>query len=149
MLPLNSLCIAKGKAVWVLYVDAICINYDGNAFDAALLAIVAALQNGKVAAPTRARRGTDQEYIVKLPRAKFNEETGKTICSRKELDPLRINRLPISMTFGFFDSYVRTTATCLVLIHPFEDHISSQIHPRLRNHCSTARCLSPWTKIYS
>lgn len=60
VLPLNSLCIAKGKAVWVLYVDAICINYDGNAFDAALLAIVAALQNGKVASPTRARRGTDQ-----------------------------------------------------------------------------------------
>ncbi len=48
VVPLNSLCIAKGKAVWVLYVDAICINYDGNAFDAALLAIVAALQDGEV-----------------------------------------------------------------------------------------------------
>ncbi|KLO14512.1 hypothetical protein SCHPADRAFT_903189 [Schizopora paradoxa] len=86
ILPLSSLCIAKGKAAWVLYVDAICINYDGNAFDATLLAIVAALQN------------------VKLPKAKYNEETGKTTCSRKELEPLHINRLPVSMTFGFFDS---------------------------------------------
>lgn len=31
--------------MWVLYVDATCINYDGNAFDATLLAMVAALKN--------------------------------------------------------------------------------------------------------
>ncbi|KAI0960529.1 hypothetical protein AcW1_005021 [Taiwanofungus camphoratus] len=41
----SSLCIESGKAVWVLYVDATCINYDGNAFDATLLAMVAALKN--------------------------------------------------------------------------------------------------------
>ena len=40
-----SLCIEPGKAAWVLYVDATCINYDGNAFDATLLAMVAALKN--------------------------------------------------------------------------------------------------------
>ena len=34
----------------MLYVDATCINYDGNAFDAALLAMVAALRNSKSAA---------------------------------------------------------------------------------------------------
>jgi exosome complex RNA-binding protein Rrp42 (RNase PH superfamily) len=44
-LPLSTLCIHPGKAVWVLYVDATCINYNGNAFDAALLAMVAALRN--------------------------------------------------------------------------------------------------------
>lgn len=45
IVPLPSLCIEPGKAVWVLYVDATCINYDGNAFDATLLAMVAALRN--------------------------------------------------------------------------------------------------------
>ena len=45
LLPLSSLCIHPGKSAWVLYVDATCINYDGNAFDAALLAMVAALRN--------------------------------------------------------------------------------------------------------
>jgi len=45
VLPLDSLCIHPGKAVWSLYVDAVCINYDGNAFDATLLAMVAALKN--------------------------------------------------------------------------------------------------------
>jgi exosome complex component RRP43 len=45
ILPLSSLCIHPAKSAWVLYVDAICINYDGNAFDAALVAMVAALKN--------------------------------------------------------------------------------------------------------
>ena len=43
-MPTKSLCIEPAKAVWVLYVDATCINYDGNAFDATLLAMVAALK---------------------------------------------------------------------------------------------------------
>jgi exosome complex RNA-binding protein Rrp42 (RNase PH superfamily) len=46
IIPLSSLCIHPGKSVWVLYVDATCINYDGNAFDATLIAMVAALKNG-------------------------------------------------------------------------------------------------------
>ena len=45
VVSLSSLCIHPGKAVWVLYVDATCINYNGNAFDAALMAMVAALKN--------------------------------------------------------------------------------------------------------
>ena len=48
VVPLTSLCIEPGKAVWVLYVDATCINYDGNAFDATLLAVVSALRNGEL-----------------------------------------------------------------------------------------------------
>lgn len=45
VLSLSTLCIHPAKSAWVLYVDAICINYDGNAFDAALVAMVAALKN--------------------------------------------------------------------------------------------------------
>lgn len=44
-IPLSSLLIAPGKAAWVLYIDVVCINYDGNAFDAAVLAVMAALRN--------------------------------------------------------------------------------------------------------
>ena len=47
VVPLESLCIASGRAAWVLYVDATCINYDGNAFDATLLAMVAALKHSE------------------------------------------------------------------------------------------------------
>jgi exosome complex component RRP43 len=48
LLPLHTLCIKPGKAVWVLYADIICINYDGNVTDAAVLALVAALRNSKL-----------------------------------------------------------------------------------------------------
>lgn len=43
ILPLESLCIESGKAVWVLYADIVCLNYDGNITDASLLALTAAL----------------------------------------------------------------------------------------------------------
>ncbi|KAI0784898.1 ribosomal protein S5 domain 2-like protein [Abortiporus biennis] len=87
LISTTSLCIERGKSVWVLYVDATCINYDGNAFDAALLAMVAALKN------------------TQLPKAIFDEDTNKTLCTRKTMIPLELNhKLPLSFTFGVFDS---------------------------------------------
>ncbi|KZT29503.1 hypothetical protein NEOLEDRAFT_1160586 [Neolentinus lepideus HHB14362 ss-1] len=86
IIDLSSLCIHSGKAVWVLYVDATCINYDGNAFDAALIALVAALRN------------------THLPKATYDEDTGLTVCSRRERIPLQINASPLSMSFGIFES---------------------------------------------
>ncbi|TEB32278.1 ribosomal protein S5 domain 2-like protein [Coprinellus micaceus] len=87
ILPLESLCIQPNKSVWVLYVDATCINYDGNAFDATLLAMVAALKN------------------TRLPKTTYDELTKRTICSRKaERIPLDIKRTPVSASFGIFDS---------------------------------------------
>ncbi|KAF5321293.1 hypothetical protein D9619_000194 [Psilocybe cf. subviscida] len=88
VLPLKSLCIEHGKAAWVLYVDATCINYDGNAFDATLLAMVAALKN------------------TTLPQATYNPDTQRTTCSRKVPRlPLQLEEqnLPIGMSFGIFD----------------------------------------------
>ncbi|KIM43376.1 hypothetical protein M413DRAFT_444203 [Hebeloma cylindrosporum] len=88
LLPLSSLCIHPGKSAWVLYVDATCINYDGNAFDATLLAMVAALRN------------------TTLPQATYNPETNRITCSRNAPRmPLQLSESsPISMSFGIFDS---------------------------------------------
>ncbi|KAH9482180.1 Exosome complex component RRP43 [Psilocybe cubensis] len=85
---LESLCIHPGKAVWVLYVDATCVNYDGNAFDATLLAMVAALRN------------------TTLPQATYDPETNRTVCSRRlPRVPLQLAKsTPISTSFGIFDS---------------------------------------------
>ncbi|WVQ63059.1 uncharacterized protein L199_001210 [Kwoniella botswanensis] len=85
-IPTSSLVISPGKAVWALYIDVVCINYDGNAFDAAVLAVMAGLRN------------------VKLPKARYNEEKNQTICSRNEKYPLQLGRIPLSCSFGIFDS---------------------------------------------
>ncbi|KAJ7600983.1 ribosomal protein S5 domain 2-type protein [Mycena floridula] len=82
----STLCIQPGKAAWVLYIDATCINYDGNVFDAALIAMVAALKN------------------TRLPKATFHEDSGRTICSRKQMIPLTISRSPVSISFGVFEA---------------------------------------------
>ena len=34
------------QLVWTLFVDLYCINFDGNLFDVALTAVIAALENG-------------------------------------------------------------------------------------------------------
>ncbi|KAF8508562.1 hypothetical protein JB92DRAFT_2732598, partial [Gautieria morchelliformis] len=75
VLSTASLCIHAGKAVWVLHVVATC-----------LLAMTAALKN------------------TKLLMAKFNEETGRTTCSHSSSVPLDIRHLPLSASFGIFDS---------------------------------------------
>jgi len=85
MLPTKSLCIQSGKFVWVLYVDATCINYNGNVFDATLVAMVAALRN------------------VRLPKATYHEETNHVTCSRKLREPLSLSGTPVSSSYGIFD----------------------------------------------
>lgn len=52
MVDLSQLCINAGTAVWLLKVDVVCLEYDGNIRDAALLAVVAALRNTRLPVPT-------------------------------------------------------------------------------------------------
>ena len=107
MISLKSLCIAPGKAAWVLYVDATCINYDGNAFDAALLAMVAALRNSESPGPVSADVwGSCVVHVARLPTATYDEERGRTVCSRKVMRSLEIGRTPTAFSFGIFDGYV-------------------------------------------
>jgi exosome complex component RRP43 len=44
-IDLKQLCIESGSKVWCVYVDVICLNYDGSLLDASVLAIRIALQN--------------------------------------------------------------------------------------------------------
>ncbi|CEL63878.1 exosome complex component RRP43 [Rhizoctonia solani AG-1 IB] len=81
----KALCIYPGKAAWVIYVDAVCINYDGNILDATMLAVIAALQNAKI------------------PVATYDPDTERTICSRTETSPLALTHMPITTSFGIFD----------------------------------------------
>lgn len=89
VLPLRKLVIHPGKAAWVLYVDVVCINYDGNAFDAAVLAVMTALRN------------------TNIPVATYDEELEQTICSRTETIALKdyLRGIPLSCTFGVFDNH--------------------------------------------
>ncbi|WVO17612.1 hypothetical protein L204_105309 [Cryptococcus depauperatus] len=83
-IPLSSLVIAPSKSAWILYIDVVCINYDGNAFDAAVLAVMAALKD------------------TELPAARYDEDKNMTICSRTEKHPLELGRIPLACSVGIF-----------------------------------------------
>ncbi|CAG8621860.1 9519_t:CDS:2 [Acaulospora morrowiae] len=85
VLNLDTLCIHEGFAVWVLYADLVCVNYDGNVFDACVIGLITALSN------------------VKLPEATFVEEDGLVNATEERSIPLNISRLPYPATFAMFD----------------------------------------------
>jgi len=48
VIELDKLCIEPGEKVWIVFIDIHIIDYDGNLFDAASLAALAALMTTKV-----------------------------------------------------------------------------------------------------
>jgi len=48
IVDLEKLCIEEGKKVWMIFLDLHILDYDGNLFDAAMFAVMAALMNTKI-----------------------------------------------------------------------------------------------------
>ena len=71
-------------AYWVLYIDIFFISLDGNQFDAAWAATLAALRD------------------TKLPQARYDPDRELVVCSRKNPKPLSINGFPIACTAAVF-----------------------------------------------
>jgi exosome complex component RRP43 len=90
----------------VLYVDATCINYDGNVFDAALIAMMAALRNSVFIQSSILRVYICSLLEATFPKATYNAETGLTTCSRAAAISLQILKTPVSFSFGVFDEFV-------------------------------------------
>jgi exosome complex component RRP42 len=77
-LDFKKFCIVSGEKVWVVYIELNVLNYDGNLFDAASLAAVAALKEAKVP------KLDDEHNIVK------GEYSGK----------LKLERIPMMTTYA-------------------------------------------------
>jgi exosome complex component RRP43 len=76
------------KAYWVLYIDILCISLDGNAFDTAWTATIAALQN------------------TVLPKAWWDADREMILCSPSlaETRSLRLRLRPMTFTFAVFST---------------------------------------------
>jgi len=66
VIELDKLCIEPGEKVWVVFIDLHILDYDGNLFDAASLAALAALSTAKVPAK-RFELGDDYPLPFKEP----------------------------------------------------------------------------------
>ncbi len=65
---LKKLCIREGEKVWVMFIDIYPINDEGNLFDAAHLAAMAALKDARF-----------PEYDSKTGKVQYDERTTKTL----------------------------------------------------------------------
>ncbi|KAH6854948.1 ribosomal protein S5 domain 2-type protein [Chaetomium sp. MPI-CAGE-AT-0009] len=72
-------------AYWVLYIDLLFVSFDGNPFDAAWAAVVAALRN------------------TSLPVARWDPEREMVVCSRTEKRQLNVRGLPVACTAAVFE----------------------------------------------
>lgn len=74
------------KAYWTLYIDTMFISLDGNAFDAAWAAVMAALRD------------------TKLPRTWWDEDVEGVLCSDvpSEARTLELRGLPMAASFAVF-----------------------------------------------
>ncbi|MCQ2977174.1 MAG: exosome complex protein Rrp42 [archaeon] len=90
LVDLEKLCIEEGKKVWMLFIDIHVIDYDGNLFDAANLAVMAALMNTKlpIASYVDDEVVLDEENFMELPvRDKLALSTFVKIGDGMVLDP--------------------------------------------------------------
>ncbi|GAA5854889.1 hypothetical protein JCM5353_005072 [Sporobolomyces roseus] len=92
VVDLESLCIEPGKSAFVLYLDLVCLNYDGGVLDAAVLACVGALNS------------------LILPQATFDVDTNETICDPISSDtpgrPIELSSEPYAVSFAYFNGHL-------------------------------------------
>jgi len=88
ILALEHLCIEQDKLCWVLYADIVCVCHDGNIVDAALLALMAAMEN------------------TLLPKVTIDPETGVGQASSTEKEHLAISNRPVSCTIALFENSI-------------------------------------------
>ncbi len=66
VIELDKLCLEPGEKVWIVFIDIHILDYDGNLFDAASLASLAALSTTIVPA-ARLEVGEDYQLLLKEP----------------------------------------------------------------------------------
>lgn len=96
MIDLKELCLVKGKAAWMAYLDVYCLDADGALFDAALLSAVAALSHLQIPAVTL----NDNGRIVVVS----EENAG----SRKEKEPINKEKRKLRLSTSIF------SLTCII-----------------------------------
>ncbi|KAJ2852391.1 hypothetical protein IWW36_000278 [Coemansia brasiliensis] len=82
---LAALCIEKGQAVWALAADVVCLKSDGNIMDAAIIALLAALED------------------VQLPQASLDSVTGVVSADKTMAKRLQLQRRLFPASFSLVD----------------------------------------------
>ena len=110
VIELEKLCIIPGEKIWIIFIDIHIIDYDGNLFDAASLAALAALFDSRI--PLERLNEEDQqmcknkldEFSVKPIEETIQDKAGNEQKIISYFLPMR--EPPISCTFAKFNNAV-------------------------------------------
>jgi len=98
IIDVEKLCIASGEKVWMVFIDIHILDYDGNLFDTASLAALAALYNTTV--PIERLKPILEKHQEKIPEIK------EYLKKHPKDYPLPITEPPISCTSVKFDNII-------------------------------------------
>lgn len=96
LVNLEDLCIETGAFAWKVDIDVVCLDDDGNSFDAALLAVVGALKQ------------------LQLPKTSLADDGIMYIVPGTK-NPLDVHEIPVALSFGVMED------ENVVLADPVED----------------------------
>jgi exosome complex component RRP42 len=97
-IDVDQLCIIPGEKVWIIFIDIHVLDYDGNLFDAASLASLAALMMAKI--PIERLKPTLEKLQEKYPLLE------QYLKEHPENFPLPLSEPPISCTSAKFNGVV-------------------------------------------
>ncbi|CAH0560452.1 unnamed protein product [Brassicogethes aeneus] len=91
---LKDLCLHPDKLAWCLFIDFICLDFDGAIIDACIIALMGALKT------------------VTLPTVDYDAALDNKLVNIEERHPLKIYSTPVSTTYIIFDDkYILTDPT--------------------------------------
>ncbi len=96
---MGKLCITPGEEVWIMFIDIHTLDYDGNLFDAASLAALAALKGTTVPA---AKFGKGEDYalpVEHLPIASTFVKIGDKILLDPNYEEQQVANARLTITF--------------------------------------------------
>ncbi|KAJ2801207.1 Exosome complex component RRP43, partial [Coemansia helicoidea] len=105
VVDLRELCIESGQAAWVLSADIVCLRHDGNIIDAAVVALMAALED--LAVPAAAV----ESGVVSADRTK-----GRRLTLRRRLFPATFTLVDDTCVVADADDAEEQLATAAVLV---------------------------------
>ncbi|KAJ8978305.1 hypothetical protein NQ317_008177 [Molorchus minor] len=84
----KDLCIYPDKLAWCLFIDFVCLNYDGSLIDACIIALVGAL------------------HTLTLPSVDYDPSLDNKLVNLEDRKPIPIHSTLISTTFVIFDDKI-------------------------------------------
>jgi exosome complex component RRP43 len=100
-IDLSDLSIVSGESSWVIYADLVCLNHDGNLYDACLLALMESLKRCQI----------PETEVVEEGVGERSARQSEVCISLTNLRPLPIHHTIVPTTIGVMEQQLLADPT--------------------------------------